>query len=164
MARTKNCVDCGGGIPSRLMLDGKSHILTSRKRCLTCQPFKQRLGVHPAAVRKLSKTMKNYLSWPEEWKEEHRVRVLKKGLERKTKLVALGGGSCLVCGCSQCLRAMSFHHRVRADKSFSLDSANIRSRPWAILVAEQQKCDLLCVRCHAEVEDRYTETRQKERE
>lgn len=129
MARTRNCVDCGGVIPSRFTLNGKSYLLASRKRCLACQPFKERLGVRPVIVKRLAKTMKNYASWPEEWKEEHRVRVLKKGLDRKTELVKMGGGPCLLCGYSQCLRAMSFHHRVRADKSFPLDAANIRSRP-----------------------------------
>lgn len=137
------------------MIDGRSHILASRKRCLVCQPFKERLGVRPVEIKLLTKTMNNYTSWPEDWKEEHRLRVLKKGLERKKTLIELGGGSCLLCGYSHCLRAMSFHHRVRTDKAFPLDAANIRSRPWLILIAEQQKCDLLCVRCHAEVEDHY---------
>lgn len=155
MARTKNCVDCGEYIPSRLTIDGKSHLLASRKRCLGCQPFKERLGVRPAEVKPLPKTMKNYALWPEAWKEEHRLRVLEKGMERKKTLVALGGGACRLCGYSRCLRAMSFHHRVREEKSFALDAAGIRSRPWAVLVAEQQKCDLLCVRCHAEVEEDY---------
>lgn len=155
MARVKNCVDCGEYIPSRLMVDGKSHVLASRKRCLGCQPFKKRLGVRPIEAKLLPKTMTNYASWPEAWKEEHRLRVLEKGRERKKTLVELGGGVCLMCGYSHCLRAMSFHHRVREEKSFPLDAANIRSRPWAALVAERQKCDLLCVRCHAEVEDDY---------
>ena len=97
--------------------------------------------------------MKNYASWPDAWKEAHRLKVLEKGAERKKALVALGGGACRLCGYSRCLRAMSFHHRVREEKLFPLDAASIRSRPWAVLVAEQQKCDLLCVRCHAEVED-----------
>lgn len=157
MARTKNCVDCGGYIPSRLTINGKSHILASRKRCLACQPFKERHGVRPVDVNLLPRTMKNYALWPEEWKKEHRSRVLKKGLDRKRTLVERGGGACLRCGYSECLRAMSFHHRVREEKSFSLDAANIRSRPWAALVTEQQKCDLLCVRCHAEVEADYAE-------
>ena len=148
-------MDCGEYIPSRLLVDGKSHILASRKRCLVCQPFKERLGVRPIQVKPLARTMKNYASWPEEWKEEHRRRVLEKGTERKKTLVTLGGGVCLLCGYSYCLRAMSFHHRVREEKSFPLDAAHIRSRPWLILVAEQQKCDLLCVRCHAEVEENY---------
>lgn len=155
MARTKNCVDCGAYIQSRMTIDGKSHLLASRKRCLGCQPFKERLGVRPIEAKPLSKTMKNYAAWPEDWKEEHRLRVLEKGAERKKALVALGGGVCLLCGYSRCLRALSFHHRIREEKSFPLDAANIRSRPWAILVAEQQKCDLLCVRCHAEVKDDY---------
>ena len=155
MARVKNCTDCGAYIPSRLTVDGKSHLLASRKRCLGCQPFKERLGVHPAEEKPLPKTMKNYAAWPEAWKEEHRLRVLQKGTERKKTLVELGGGACRLCGYSRCLRAMSFHHRARKEKSFPLDAANIRSRPWAILVAEQQKCDLLCVRCHAEVEEDY---------
>ncbi len=120
MARSKNCMDCGEYFPSRLMVDGKSHILTSCKRCLRCQPFKERLGVRPIKVKPLAKTMSNYASWPEDWKEEHRLRVLEKGAERKKALVALGGGVCRLCGYSRCLRAMSFHHRVREEKSFAL--------------------------------------------
>ena len=40
---------------------------------------------------------------------------------------------------------VAHHHRVRAEKSFPRGAANICSRPWVILTAEQQKCDLLCV-------------------
>ncbi|KKN26716.1 hypothetical protein LCGC14_0871970 [marine sediment metagenome] len=75
-----------------------------------------------------------------------------RALQRKQKLVNLKGGKCLKCGYCRCLRSLSFHHRDPTKKSFTLDLRTTGNRSWKILLAEVTKCDLYCVRCHAEIE------------
>ena len=77
----------------------------------------------------------------------------KRGLLRKSKLLAEYGGKCLRCGYDRCLRALTFHHRDPADKAFPLDARNCSNRSHEVLAAEAEKCDLLCANCHAEVEE-----------
>jgi hypothetical protein len=69
----------------------------------------------------------------------------------KERLVQLLGGACERCSYSRCLRALSFHHRDRLTKEFSL--ARNANFAWDKLVAEAMKCVLLCSNCHMEIED-----------
>jgi transposase len=72
---------------------------------------------------------------------------------RKVKrlLVEEAGGRCSLCGYSRCIAALEFHHRVPADKRFSLSHRGV-ARSLAKARAEASKCALLCANCHAEVE------------
>jgi hypothetical protein len=79
--------------------------------------------------------------------------VASKGLRRKKELVELAGGKCIICGYNKCLRALTFHHRDPNNKKFQLSSADIKSKKWEEVIEEFKKCDLLCVRCHAEIHD-----------
>lgn len=55
---------------------------------------------------------------------------------------------CLKCGMDD-VRVLEFHHRVPAEKSFSISEA-IRSRyPIKDIIFEIKKCDVLCRNCHA---------------
>jgi transposase len=77
--------------------------------------------------------------------------VTKRRRKIKATLVAEFGGACQVCGYSRCLAALEFHHRIPAEKLFSLSHEGVtRSLERARL--EAQKCVLLCGNCHAEVE------------
>lgn len=67
------------------------------------------------------------------------------------------GGSCLKCGYSKCQRALTFHHRQPDLKKFTLDLRNIGNRGWKTVLAEAEKCDLLCMNCHAELHDEETD-------
>jgi len=69
----------------------------------------------------------------------------------KSTLVEEMGGACQICGYSRCLAALEFHHRVRAEKSFTLSRHGV-TRSLQRARAEAQKCVLLCGNCHAEVE------------
>lgn len=80
---------------------------------------------------------------------QNRIRAL----DRKQKLVDLKGGQCKKCGYSQCLRALSFHHINPREKKFCIDLRSIGNRRWSCLLCELNKCDLLCVRCHFEIEE-----------
>ena len=50
-------------------------------------------------------------------------------------------------------RALSFHHRNPEDKKFGLTVNNLWSKKWEVILEEYNKCDMLCLVCHAELED-----------
>jgi hypothetical protein len=60
-------------------------------------------------------------------------------------LVELRGGRCEDCGYDRTVAALEFHHRDRNTKEFTLGSFN---GSWKRLLAEAEKCDLLCANCH----------------
>lgn len=78
---------------------------------------------------------------------------------RKLKILALEykGGKCVICGYNKCASALTFHHRNPLDKSFGI--SNPETRSWEKLKKELDKCDLLCCRCHAEIEDAKLQTK-----
>jgi transposase len=69
----------------------------------------------------------------------------------KRILVKEGGGKCVLCGYSKCVRALEFHHLDPSAKEFELNYRGC-TRSLAVLRAEASKCVLLCSNCHAEVE------------
>jgi hypothetical protein len=69
----------------------------------------------------------------------------------KRRAVEYLGGKCSRCGYNKCVRALSFHHRDPLIKSFGI--ANPSTKKWEIVKAELDKCDLLCLNCHMEIED-----------
>lgn len=66
----------------------------------------------------------------------------------KRKLVEYHGGKCVRCGYDKFYGALTFHHRDPNEKEFKISTANILG--WDKLLAESEKCDLLCLNCHAE--------------
>jgi hypothetical protein len=78
--------------------------------------------------------------------EQFRRYLKKRRRERKQKLVASRGGRCVDCGYSTCLDALEFHHRDMSTKEFGLGTFN---GTWARVVAEAEKCDLVCSNCHS---------------
>ena len=88
-----------------------------------------------------------------EQKQRYIQRCTYRRWERKKKLVDIKGSKCRKCNYDKCYRALTFHHRDPAQKSFALDIRNMASKSWEVLVAEINKCDLVCMNCHAEIED-----------
>lgn len=78
-------------------------------------------------------------------RESTRLRARK----RKIRLVKMLGGKCHICGYDENLNALHFHHRDPSEKEFSI-SAKTDSYSMDKLINEAMKCDLDCVRCHAE--------------
>lgn len=70
--------------------------------------------------------------------------------ERKLKLIEMSGGSCEECGYRKNLAALSFHHIDPENKAFCLDARKLSNTRWDSIVAEWEKCQLLCLNCHAE--------------
>ncbi len=74
-----------------------------------------------------------------------------RGRRRKLDLIRLKGGRCEHCGYSRNYAALEFHHETPEEKGFELDLRAFSNRRWEALLAEAQKCLLLCSNCHAEV-------------
>ena len=74
----------------------------------------------------------------------------RRGLERKLELVKIKGGCCERCGYSKNLAALEFHHLDPVEKEMQLDMRALSNRNWDIVLAEAEKCILLCSNCHAE--------------
>ena len=75
----------------------------------------------------------------------------KRGMIRKVKLVNMLGGKCEHCGYNHNYAALSFHHKNPQEKSFQLDLRQCSNNSWEKLMTEVKKCQLLCLRCHAEL-------------
>jgi hypothetical protein len=93
-----------------------------------------------------------YKTWSDESKLVHRARVYRKALLRKDKLLEIHGGKCIKCGYDKCTRALTFHHKDKSTKLFGLSLNNLWSKSWSLIEEESNKCELLCMNCHAEHE------------
>src|ERR1035437_6332446 len=82
-------------------------------------------------------------------KEAYAQYARERRLSMKERLISEFGGACEICGYSRCLDALVFHHRDPALKSFEVSKASMNRR-WDAILAEAQKCALLCANCHAE--------------
>lgn len=72
-------------------------------------------------------------------------------IRRKLELIVFRGSKCLLCGYSGNLAVLEFHHRDPAIKDFPLDARHIANTESQKLIAELEKCDLLCANCHREL-------------
>lgn len=138
------CDACGKLFPAKQVIDGILRSLYRRRFCLECSPF----GAHNT-----SKTPPEATT-PEEVQRARRQRRLesfrrslqKRRQKRKRDLVEAHGGRCVDSGYSLCVGALQFHHRDPSTKDFRLGAFN---GSLARLIAEAEKCDLLCANCHA---------------
>lgn len=101
-----------------------------------------------------------YSQWTEEEKIKNRENTRKRGLDRKNKLISLSGGKCIRCGYNKTIKALTFHHRNPEEKNFSLGVQHLWSYSWDKVLEEHTKCDLLCMNCHAEVEEEIFEKKR----
>ena len=69
----------------------------------------------------------------------------------KERAIIQKGGKCERCGYSKSVAALEFHHRDRTEKGQGI--AKMMLRKWNDILAEIEKCDLLCSNCHREVEE-----------
>ena len=63
----------------------------------------------------------------------------------------MNGGCCSRCGYSSNYAALEFHHAAPTDKTFNLDLRSLSNRAWDVIVAEAEKCELVCSNCHKEI-------------
>lgn len=140
--RERNCLKCNVSIPRFIRIKGVKRSLKNREFCLGCVPWVEK--------EVLPKTEK--VPAPVQVKENSPKKVIKVKENRKRRLVKLGGGECKKCGYKKTQRALSFHHLNPEEKSFCLSKNNLK-KPWKTIKKEFKKCDLLCLNCHAEVEE-----------
>jgi ribosomal protein L44E len=71
---------------------------------------------------------------------------------RRTKLraVAWFGGTCHGCDQAHSAQLFDFHHWDASDKQFGIATDGI-ARSWDKILAELEKCVMLCANCHREV-------------
>ncbi len=60
------------------------------------------------------------------------------------------GGRCARCGYDRCGEALEIHHLESSHKDFGISDKGY-TRSWKRVLAELQKCELLCANCHREV-------------
>jgi hypothetical protein len=82
----------------------------------------------------------NEISRSSKYKNDLRTR-------RKQFLIDKMGGICQCCGRSSDIQDVySFDHI--GEKSFQLHKVNLGMKKWADILAESEKCELLCLNCH----------------
>lgn len=147
---SRKCRSCENIIPNRITVDGKVHVTKNRKFCTECSPFKMH-NTNPISpnTRKTNK----WSEFSEKRKNANKMSFYKRGLERRAYLYEKSGGKCSICGYCKNSRALSFHHLDSNSKRFGLSLNELWSRTIEEIEIEWRKCQLLCLNCHAEIED-----------
>lgn len=73
----------------------------------------------------------------------------KRKLEYKRRAVEYLGGGCLLCGYSECVAALEFHHTDPLTKEANMKDITTNGS-WGRVQKELDKCVLLCSSCHHE--------------
>jgi 5-methylcytosine-specific restriction endonuclease McrA len=68
----------------------------------------------------------------------------------REKIVLYKGGKCTICGYDKCTNALDLHHVNASQKDFGISSGGL-TRAWSKVVAEADKCVLVCANCHREI-------------
>ena len=141
----KTCEACCQPFLARHVMDGKLRNLFNRRFCLDCSPF----GAHNRA---------DLTRWPLELRtidaRKRRRRLTqqkdqtRRRRERKRLIVDSKGGRCQDCGYAGPLEAIELHHREPGAKEFAVGAFG---GSLGRLLAEAEKCDLVCANCHREV-------------
>jgi hypothetical protein len=167
------CRKCGGSFPNRIIVEGKPHILNSRKFCLTCSPF----GLHntknlmlraaidpngekrcprckdilPIAMFYAKRSGQGVTSYCRKCVSD---QTLERSHRLKERSVAYKGGKCVVCGYDKCLAALDFHHLDDTKKDFSIAACKLSN--FEKVRVELNKCILVCSNCHREIHSGLT--------
>jgi hypothetical protein len=162
----RKCRKCGEVIPSRTIISGREHNLQRRKFCLKCSPFGSRNTkpddpTRPSCRPKVNGERLPYALWSETAKQRNRDMQYEYRQRRLRKLIDLKGGKCQTCGYTKSTRALSFHHRDPQKKKFELNTRSLLSKSWNLILTETNKCDLLCLNCHAELEEKTANGRSR---
>jgi hypothetical protein len=135
----------------------KSHGISSHKikdkKCLHCgESFQTSHNANFCSISCFKKT-----DWPKR-RKKHKSCRKKRAIDRKNKLIEIKGGKCF-CGESD-INKLSFHHLE--NKSFTLDSKNLYQKKWEEIEKEVNKCELLCLNCHAELHEKERKKNRKD--
>ncbi len=134
----KICKKCNKEFKSKIKIDGKTHVLSSRKYCLDCSPFKKH------NTKQLQHPQRTRL-------EQSHIYQKRERHNRKQKLIEYKGGKCEKCGYDKCIAALNFHHTNPVIKKFELSKSNLCRYSFDVIKAESDKCILVCSNCHMEI-------------
>ncbi len=73
---------------------------------------------------------------------------IKRWIDRKHKAISYLGGRCSSCGYDKFYGALEFHHKNPLEKDH--EWGKLRLKSWDKVLAELDKCVLLCANCHRE--------------
>lgn len=158
------CRKCNGYFPAMLIVNGIRKNLSNRKYCLDCSPYKQHNnrkleclidGKKQCPKCLTIKDVSDFYSRGNNLTYSYCISCWNKlstlrQKDTKRKCVEYKGGSCIKCGYDKCMEALDFHHRDESEKIFSI--SQVKSFSFDNIKAELDKCDLLCCRCHREIE------------
>jgi hypothetical protein len=147
---SRECRKCGEKIPFKLKIEDKEFNLQNRKFCLKCSPFGNRNTSPNDPIIRVARKWKDY---SKEQKTANMIASYYRALKIRRELFQKSGGKCQKCGYSKCKRALTFHHRNANEKLFGLTLNNLWSKKRELINKEAEKCDILCMNCHIEIED-----------
>jgi hypothetical protein len=74
-----------------------------------------------------------------------------RALVRKLEIIKIKGGKCEKCGYNKNISALELHHLDPSIKEFQLDSRHLSNTTFEKIIAEAEKCILVCANCHREI-------------
>lgn len=148
---SRECRKCGEYIPYHLTVNGKTLHLQNRKFCLKCSSYKKHNTSSNDPIIRQPRLWKDFSNVK---KRDVQITNYYRALIIRQKMYDKKGGKCQFCGFSDCARALSFHHIKPEEKSFSLSLNILWSKPYELIEKECDKCLLLCLNCHAKLEDK----------
>lgn len=164
------CDKCQISFPNYVWVDSVKRNICKRRFCLNCSPFGQNNRKDLTKIQnetKVCKTCKIFKPFADfyVYKSGNKLnphckscmKTRESDRQRKLKSLAVEykGGCCIVCGYDKCHGALDFHHRDPETKLFSISSKKGHVLSYDI-ISELDKCDLLCVRCHREIESGFS--------
>lgn len=157
------CKKCNQQFPNSMILEGKKRNLQRRNFCLDCSPFGDRNtkplhliepsdGTRTCSVCKRKLREEDFYRkgkfGPHSYCKECQGNFMKeRWIQRKIDAVKLMGWKCEGCGLEGAHPALyDFHHRDLGEKE--CDWNKLRMMSWPKVVAELEKCQILCSNCH----------------
>lgn len=85
--------------------------------------------------------------WRQENPEKYRAQIINRHKEAREFVNSLKERPCADCGVQYAPYVMQFDHLPGHKKDFTIGTH--RTKPADVIIAEAQKCDVVCANCHA---------------
>ena len=123
----------------------------AEKICTKCKEVKA-----ATSFQRRAGTASGLASWCRQCRQDYSNRVYgpAKRRARKEAIIELKGGACERCGGVFPHYVFDLHHRDPALKEVNMNS--LQDKAWARVLAELEKCDLLCANCHRIAHHEFT--------